>query len=168
MCGYSLMGVPNRLAQKGDCLETFRFPTGCTGLAATADISKRRVVRLSSGKIPLWEIVWDMIVPPITTPVVAVCVPPGARLRVSGISRELRRMLGIASIEDVTFIQLSSNENVSRDAVRFFNGRTHRLRDLPARVRFEVLSLESAQVESLFDLNRRLSHEERTRILLNG
>jgi len=33
MCDYSLMGVPNRLAQEGEDLVTHRFRTGSLGLA---------------------------------------------------------------------------------------------------------------------------------------
>jgi len=33
MCDYSLMGVPNRLAQQGEYLVTHRFRTGSLGLA---------------------------------------------------------------------------------------------------------------------------------------
>ena len=34
MCDYSLMAVPNRLAQEGEDLVTHRFPTGSLGLAS--------------------------------------------------------------------------------------------------------------------------------------
>ena len=38
MCDYSLMAVPNRLAQEGEELVTHRFPTGSLGLASPPDL----------------------------------------------------------------------------------------------------------------------------------
>ena len=38
MCDYSLMAVPNRLAQEGEELVTHRFPTGSLGLASPANL----------------------------------------------------------------------------------------------------------------------------------
>ncbi len=38
MCDYSLMAVPNRLAQEGEELVMHRFPTGSLGLASPVDL----------------------------------------------------------------------------------------------------------------------------------
>ena len=40
MCDYSLMAVPNRLAQEGEELVAHRFPTGSMGLASPADVKR--------------------------------------------------------------------------------------------------------------------------------
>jgi len=40
MCDYSLMAVPNRLAQEGEELVAHRFPTGSLGLASPADLKR--------------------------------------------------------------------------------------------------------------------------------
>jgi hypothetical protein len=48
-------------------------------------------------------------------------------------------------VEEVTFDQLSANAYEYRDVVRFRNGRSVLLQDLPERVRFEVRSLASTE-----------------------
>ena len=40
MCDYSLMNVPNRLAQEGEELVAHRFPTGSLGLASPCDLRR--------------------------------------------------------------------------------------------------------------------------------
>ena len=40
MCDYSLMAVPNRLAQQGEELVAHRFPTGSLGLASPCDLKR--------------------------------------------------------------------------------------------------------------------------------
>ena len=59
MCDYSLAGVPNRLAVEGEQLVVHRFSTGSVGLASPCS-------SLSSKET-------------------AVCIPPGARLRLRDI-----------------------------------------------------------------------------------
>ena len=68
MCDYSLAYFPNRLAVEGEQLVVHRFPCGTLGLA-----SSRRT---------LWQRLFPSGVP-------AVCVPPGARLRIEDIARPL-------------------------------------------------------------------------------
>ena len=38
MCDYSLMAIPNRLAEEGEDLVAHRFPTGSVGLASPRDL----------------------------------------------------------------------------------------------------------------------------------
>jgi hypothetical protein len=38
MCDYSLMAVPNRLAQENEELVAHRFPTGSMGLASPSNL----------------------------------------------------------------------------------------------------------------------------------
>jgi hypothetical protein len=38
MCDYSLMGIPNRLAEEGEDLVAHRFPTGSVGFASPRDL----------------------------------------------------------------------------------------------------------------------------------
>ena len=40
MCDYSLMGIPNRLAEEGEVLVTHRFSTGSLGFASPSDLCK--------------------------------------------------------------------------------------------------------------------------------
>jgi hypothetical protein len=83
--------------------------------------------------------------PPPATNVTAVCIPPGARLLVDQVPKYLRAELDIGSQEEVTFDELSANAYEYRDILRFRNGRSVLLQDLPERVRFEVLSLASTE-----------------------
>ena len=40
MCDYSLMAIPNRLAEEGESLVAHRFPTGSVGFASPEDLCK--------------------------------------------------------------------------------------------------------------------------------
>ena len=124
MCDYSLSHVPNRLAVEGEKLLIHRFANYSRGLT-----SAHRT--------------WKQILFPDTRP--AVCVPPGASLRLTGIPEHLQRELGVRPIETVTFVQQSAEAFRYRDAVRFGNGREILLQRLPCGQRVEVLSLDCAE-----------------------
>ncbi len=119
MCDYSLAGVPNRLAVEGEQLVVHRFSTGSVGLASPCS-------SLSSKETP------------------AVCIPPGARLRLRDIPQALQ--LGLNATEEVTFVQLSAEAYQYRDAVRFQNGREILLQRLGCGQQVEVLSLASGDI----------------------
>ena len=141
MCDYSLMALSNRLAQEGEELVVHRFCTGSRGLASPADLN-----RVASRKIAtLWALMKEFLGPPLAETVCAVCVPPGARLELRGISERLQRDLGVSPVERVTFTQISANPNSYRDAVRFANGREVRLQEIPEGVRVKVLNLSMAE-----------------------
>lgn len=122
MCDYSLAGMSNRLAVQGEDLQVHRFPTGSLGL-----VSVRRRLR---------EILF-----PSTA--VAVCVPPGAQLRIYGISDRLQQQLGVSAVEEVIFTQRTADANMYRDAVRFRNGKEVLLQQLRSAQRATVLRLDS-------------------------
>ena len=82
MCDYSLMAVPNRLAQEGEQLVAHRFPTGSLGLTSPADLKRASQPRTASRR-SLWRRALEFFDPPQSEPVPAVCVPPGARPRTS-------------------------------------------------------------------------------------
>jgi hypothetical protein len=132
MCDYSLAGVPNRLAEEGERLMVCRFSTGSIGL--------------TSGDGSLWE--WWLKQTP------AVCVPPGARLLLRDIPKDLQCQWDVQATEEVTFVQLSAEAYHHRDAVRFRNGREVILQRLKWGQRVEVLSLCS-------DGSREAEHEQR-------
>jgi hypothetical protein len=81
---------------------------------------------------------------PSETPVPAVCIPPGASLRLMDISSKLQRELAIGPAEGVTFTERTADENSYRDAVRFSNGREILLQDLREGQRVRVLTLGQA------------------------
>jgi hypothetical protein len=144
MCDYSLMAVPNRLAREGEDLVAHRFPTGSLGLASPADI-KRIADPPAPAPRSFWCAVKDFFNPPKTEPVPAVCIPPGARLRLADIPARLQHDLGVGPVEDVTFTQLTAAVNSYRDAVRFPNGREVRLQELREGQRVTVLDLSVAE-----------------------
>ncbi len=124
MCDYSLAYFPNRLAVEGERLVVHRFPCGSLGLAPA-----RRSLRqhLFPSGVP------------------AVCVPPGARLRLHDIPRYLQHRLRIGEVEEVTFVQQSAEAFTYRDAVRFATGRELLLQRLERGQRVEVLSLGASE-----------------------
>jgi hypothetical protein len=144
MCDYSLMAVPNRLAREGEELVAHRFPTGSLGLASPDDI-KRVADPPAPAQRSFWCAVKDFFNPPKTEPVPAVCIPPGARLKLHDIPARLQHDMGVGPVEDVTFTQLTAAVNSYRDAVRFPNGREVRLQELREGQRVTVLDLSAAE-----------------------
>ncbi len=119
MCDYSLAGIPNRLAVEGERLMVYRFPTGALGL--------------TSPKTGRW-LLWSKQTP-------AICVPPGARLLLRDIPKDLQQQFDVQATEEVNFVQLSAEAYEYRDAVRFGNGREVLLQWLKCGQHVEVLSL---------------------------
>jgi len=144
MCDYSLMAVPNRLAQEGEELVTHRFPTGSLGLASPGDIARAAIAAAPVRKT-FFGMLKEFFNPPAASPVCAVCIPPGARLRLQNVPQRLQQSLGVSGCEEVTFTQLSAAANTYRDAVRFANGRDLRLQELREGMQVTVLDLSSAE-----------------------
>jgi hypothetical protein len=132
MCDYSLMAVPNRLAQEAEQLVTYRFPTGSLGLASPADVA-----RAATAAAPVRKTFFVMLKEFFN--------PPVARLRVQGIPQRLQQSLGVSPTEDVTFTQLSAAANTYRDGLRFANGRELRLQELREGMLVNILDLSCAE-----------------------
>jgi len=81
--------------------------------------------------------------------VCAVCIPPGARLRLQDIPMRLQHEYAVGPVEDVTFTQISALANSYRDAVRFNNGREVRLQELREGQHVTVLDLSVAEALDL-------------------
>ena len=148
MCDYSLMSFPNRLAREGEQLVTHRFACGAMGLVSPKDLQADRnplTVRLRN----VWSDLWGIPSPRRSQSVVAVCIPPGARLRVWDIPEYLQREIDVHSIEEVTFTQLTASPFRYRDAIRFRNGREILLQRLEKGQRVRVLSLSIADLADL-------------------
>ena len=126
MCDYSLAGLPNRLAVEGEELMVHRFPTGAVGLASPGTCVSR------------WGFAKQ-------TP--AVCVPPGARLRLKDIPECLQSEVGAGPVEEVTFVQRSATAYQFRDAIRFSSGREILLQRLKCGQHVDVVSLSSSDLE---------------------
>jgi hypothetical protein len=143
MCDYSLMAVPNRLAQEGEELVCHRFPTGSLGMASARDL-RRLTDPPKPAQKSLLTGLREFFNPPKNEPVPAVCIPPGARLELADIPARLQRELGVGSAEPVTFTQITAVANSYRDAVRFANGKEVRLQELLEGQRVRVLDLSTA------------------------
>lgn len=159
MCDYSLMAVPNRLAHEGEELVAYRFPTGSLGLASPADVKRTACnTRTSRG---FWTGLKLFFNPPKHVPVPAVCIPPGARLRLEGISTRMQAELCVGHTEEVTFTQISAAVNTYRDAVRFSNGKQVRLQEWREGLRVKVLDLSVAEELDIEVLRRELGESLR-------
>jgi hypothetical protein len=155
MCDYSLMSIPNRLAREGEELVVHRFPCGAMGLASPIHLQPDRaplMVRIKN----VWSNIWDVPTPRSSQSIVAVCIPPGARLRVWDIPDYLQREIDIRRTEEVTFTQITASPFQYRDAIRFRHGRQILLQRLEEGQRVRVLSLSLASLaESPLELNDR-------------
>jgi hypothetical protein len=127
MCDYSLAGLPNRLAVEGEQLVVHRFATGAMGLAPSCPALKHFFF---SSSMP------------------AVCIPPGALLRLHDIPLHLQQRLEVGEVERVSFVQQSAEEFTYRDAVRFANRRELLLQFLRCGQRVDVLSLSGVEEEA--------------------
>ncbi len=149
MCDYSLHAVPNRLAVEGEQLVTHRFPTSSIGLASPVDLecATRSLDESTGQKRSWWATLKSWLNPPPlrNEKIAAVCIPPGAHLRMQGIPQDLQKELGVGADEDVVFVELSASAYRYRDGVRFKNGREILLQYLDEGLRMDVLSLASAE-----------------------
>jgi hypothetical protein len=160
MCDYSLMAVPNRLAQEGEELVMHRFPTGSLGLASPADL-KRAACPPAPRRF--WNVLISFFNPPQIDPVCAVCIPPGARLNLHCLPVRLQRQCGAGAAETVTFTQITATAHAYRDAVRFSNGYVIRLQELIEGLRVTVLDLSLAG-----ELNLEALREEERAVISPG
>jgi hypothetical protein len=144
MCDYSLMCIPNRLAKEGEDLVVHRFPTGSLGFASPLDLYSVAAPEKAKAR-GFWATLKSFFSPPRTADIPAVCIPPGARLSLSGVPKRLQMDLGVDGEEEVLFTQLTAAPNTHRDAVRFTSGYHARLQDLTEGVKAKVLDLSLAE-----------------------
>lgn len=144
MCDYSLMVIPNRLAEEGENLVAHRFPTGSMGFASPRDLCKTTPSQLAR-PLGFWSALKNFFSPSETKPAPAVCVPPGARLLMQDIPAPVQRDLGVNAVEEVTFTQRAPAAYSYRDAIRFTNGEEILLQELHEGQRVKVLDLSSAE-----------------------
>jgi hypothetical protein len=148
MCDYSLEGFPNRLAVRGERLLTHRFRSGSIGMASPQDIAAATQPKLGCESRGWWEAVKCWLSPQTELDnIPAVCIPPGARLRMSRIPEPMQRSQALHPEEDVTFVQLSAEAFRYRDAIRFDNGCKVVLQTLAEGIPFDVVSLDVAEPE---------------------
>jgi hypothetical protein len=151
MCDYSLIGLRSRLAIEGEWLITYRFPTGSIGLASRTEVQPEEADHGEGVRNhrSWWSALKDYLGAfRQSRDVGAVCIPPGARLRMYCWPAPELRNFQIRPVMDVVFAQLSAVEYQYRDAVDLRNGRTILLQRLPEGVHFEVLSMGSEELPS--------------------
>ena len=139
------MAFPNRLAERGEELVVHRFLSGSIGLASPADISLQHAKSIQRRSI--WSAVRDFFTITEKAAVPAVCIPPGARLQMTGLTDDFRSHYGFHPDEVVTFEQVTPAVNTYRDALRFSNGRVQLLQVLNEGQRITVVDLTGANIE---------------------
>lgn len=70
----------------------------------------------------------------------AVCIPPGARLLLTGLPRKVQASLQVRPSETVVFTEISDRSYSYRDALLLLNGTRVLLQDLPEGLHAVVLS----------------------------
>ena len=139
MCDYSLCGLPTRLAQEGEELVVLRFSTGSVGLASPAELSRYRTIEAHR---TFWQRVKSYFDPPARGPAMtAVCIPPGARLLMKDIPKDLQCRWDVPESQNVVFFQTNAEVNAYRDAIQFPNGEHLLLQELREGLRIRVVSL---------------------------
>lgn len=145
MCDYSLHGHPTRLAQEGEQLVLAAFPGGTKGFTSRQHFTQHNGAR--HGLPPItWSIkgILDFLMDKGVSkpqPMTAVCIPPGAQLRLGGIPANLQSEWKVGEAEVVTFTQLSCSAHTHRDGVRFSSGKEVLLQRLQSGQTAVVLSL---------------------------
>jgi len=148
MCDYSLMSFPNRLAREGEELVAHRFECGAMGFASPVDLLPAQIP-MSARLKNVWSNLLGIPIPRKSQCVVAVCIPPGAHLRVWDIPEYLQREIDVRRTEEVTFTQITASPFQYRDAIRFRNGCQILLQRLEEGQRIRVLSLSVADFADL-------------------
>ena len=145
MCDYSLVAFPSRLAVAGDELVVRRFDAKSLGLAAAFNVRPVQERRNSSNQ-GFWARLRILFHRSSDNPILAVCIPPGARLLIRGISARLQCECGFREeLAEAVFTQISADVNSFRDAVRFQNGVVVLLQRLHEGQSVRVLDLSSAE-----------------------
>jgi hypothetical protein len=124
MCDYSLTGIDNRLAQRGEQLMVCTFSTGSKGLTSPSHLG-RVILGLAAE--------------------CAVCIPPGAKLRMHDAPSDVRRQHKLESQAEVKFVELDVPIYHHRDAIKFADGGWLNFQDLEDGTLFDVVSLDGAE-----------------------
>src|SRR5262249_51913601 len=130
MCDFSLDVRNTRLAEVGDQLFINLFHAGSKGLASRADFLAAR-----PGLLKRITDFFTMTEDNTLKNLPAVCIPPGARLGLSGIPKWMQDKYGVGESEGATFVHLTYESFRYRDAVEFANGARALLQVFPQGVR---------------------------------
>ena len=90
MCDYSLMGLPNRLATEGERLVSMK--RGGHGVVAFVGKPELKSFEMwLSRRSTFWGRIKEIFRPTKEPGVCLVCVPPGAKLQLSGMPENIQR-----------------------------------------------------------------------------
>jgi hypothetical protein len=143
MCDYSLMNLQNRLADEGEILITHKFSTGSIGFVSLEEL---RNAQPPSQCVPsgFWGKARAWFTRPTRATVTAVCIPPGARLKVQSIAENVRSVLDTVPGDVVVFTQTTAAWNQFRDALRTGGKREVILQSVGEGLQVQVVSLALA------------------------
>lgn len=144
MCDYSLYATPNRLADEGEQLVLYRFGTGSLGFASALEL---KVQQTQTERQSFWAGVKAILSPRRCEAVTAICIPPGSRLKLTEVPKEVQMRLHVMTSETVSFTEISTRSYSYRDALVLSNGRSVLLQDLPEGLKAEVESLSPEMPE---------------------
>jgi hypothetical protein len=154
MCDYSLMEVENRLARENDDLVVHRFERGSIGLTDYEPPTVAAKDHKDAGR-PIWAALKNLFFrsdpAKHQSQAIAVCVPPGARLLVADMPKDIQAQYKVGPIEEVTFTQLNAEAHRYRDAIRLRNGAEILLQSLREGQRVRVLQLSLTEPEAAAD-----------------
>jgi hypothetical protein len=149
MCDYSLHSIKNRPATAGDELFVNLFHSGSKGLASVADFKAIQTVKPSPERAGIFARLIHRVREANRVAfgeecyfMTAVCLQPGARLRLSGIPKPMREEFGLGEVEEVMFTQLPVEECSYHDAFLFGNGEELLIQHFPEGLRVQVLALD--------------------------
>jgi hypothetical protein len=144
MCDYSLMTFPNRLANEGEILVTHKFSTGSIGFVSREELDSHPPLA-PCAPVGLWSRAKAWLLPqPTRSALPAVCIPPGARLKVQLIPRRMRERLNAEPEEEVIFTQITAAWNQFRDAFRTKSKQEILLQTVGEGLQIQVVSLSLA------------------------
>jgi hypothetical protein len=124
-----------------------RFPSGCLGFTSACEL--REAAAAETKPVGFWAGFKEWMSGPKACSLPAVCIPPGAQLRLTGLPEELPRHLPFRPSEVVVFAELSKRVNTYRDALVLPDGRSILLQKLPEGIRVLVLSLSREHAEEM-------------------
>jgi len=146
MCDYSLMTFPNRLANEGETLVTHKFSTGSIGFVSPMDLCAPVPVRPPCVNVSLWGKVRGWFAAPPARPAIpAVCIPPGARLRVQSVPVNIQRVFKAEPGDDVLFTEITATWGQFRDGLRVREKEEILLQSLGEGLEVQVIDLASSQ-----------------------
>jgi len=139
------MTFPNRLANEGEILVTHKFSTGSIGFVSPLELGTVQPSPQCTnvefwGKVRAW-----FAAPPVRSAVPAVCIPPGARLRVQSVPDRARQAFQAKPGDEVIFTETTATWGQFRDALRIRSNQEILLQSIGEGLQVQVVSLASSQ-----------------------